>query len=281
MANQNGYSRNGYYRVKFKELRTTKNILMEKTSTQLKVFGLIGFPLGHSFSKKYFTEKFEKLGILKENIYELFELSDIQQFPELIKNQPNLGGLNVTIPHKQAIMPFLDGLDISAEKVGAVNVIKISPDGKLIGYNSDYYGFKTSLENYLKNVNFSNIKALVLGNGGAGKAVVAALIDLGIDYKTVSRTKSDENISYHEIPSLIADYQLIINCSPVGTYPKSDQCPDIPYKLLTPNHYLYDLVYNPLETLFLQKGKEQNTHTHNGLLMLHLQAEKAWEIWHK
>ncbi len=254
---------------------------MEKSVSQLKVFGLLGFPLGHSFSKKYFTEKFEKLGISEANIYELFELSDIQQFPEFLKNQANIGGLNVTIPHKQVVMQFLDGLDVSAEKVGAVNVIKLLPDGKLIGYNSDYYGFKTSLEAFLKNVNSTHIKALVLGNGGAGKAVVAALKDLGIDYKTVSRTKSAENISYDEIPALIPDYQLIINCSPVGTYPKSDQCPDIPYELLTPNHYLYDLVYNPIETLFLQKGKEQNAHTHNGLLMLHLQAEKAWEIWNE
>jgi shikimate dehydrogenase len=191
-----------------------------------------------------------------------------------------LGGLNVTIPHKQAIMPFLDGFDVSAEKVGAVNVIKILPDGKLIGYNSDYYGFKTSLENFLLNVPFEKIKALVLGNGGAGKAVVAALKDVGIAYKTVSRTKSEENINYDEISALIADYKLIINCSPVGTYPKNDQCPDIPYQLLTSNHYLYDLVYNPLETLFLQKGKERGAKIHNGLLMLHLQAEKAWDIWH-
>lgn len=252
---------------------------MEKLVPQTKTFGLLGFPLGHSFSKKYFTEKFEKLGILSTNIYELFELSDIQQFPEFLKNQNNIGGLNVTIPHKQAIMPFLDGLDDSAEKVGAVNVIKILPDGKLIGYNSDYYGFKTSLEDFLSQVSFHEIKALVLGNGGAGKAVVAALKDLEIEYKTVSRTKSNENISYDEIPALIADYRLIINCSPVGTYPKSDQCPDIPYEFLTPNHYLYDLVYNPLETLFLQKGNAQGAKTHNGLLMLHLQAEKAWEIW--
>jgi shikimate dehydrogenase len=252
-----------------------------QSTSNIKTYGLIGFPLGHSFSKKYFTEKFDKLGISESNVYELFELSDIQQFPELLKNHPNLGGLNITIPHKQAVMSFLDGFDVSAEKVGAVNVIKIASDGKLIGYNSDYYGFKTSLETFLENTNLSNIKALVLGNGGAGKAVVAALKELGIMYKTVSRTKSEENISYAEIPSLIADYQLIINCSPVGTYPKSDQCPDIPYELLTPNHYLYDLVYNPLETLFLQKGKEKNAHTHNGLLMLHLQAEKAWEIWNQ
>ena len=245
----------------------------------MNVYALIGYPLGHSFSKKYFTEKFENMGLSKTHEYKLFELPDIQEFPQLLKNEPNLKGLNVTIPHKQAVMPFLDGLDASAEKVGAVNVIKFMEDGRLIGYNSDYYGFKTSLEDFLSEVNIPSIKALVLGNGGAGKAVVAALKDLGITYKTVSRTKSEENISYDEILNLIADYQLIINCSPVGTYPKADQAPDIPYESLTENHYLYDLVYNPLETLFLQKGKEQGAKTHNGLPMLHLQAEKAWEVW--
>lgn len=219
------------------------------------------------------------MGLSETHEYKLFELPDIQEFPQLLKNETNLKGLNVTIPHKQAVMPFLDGLDASAEKVGAVNVIKFMEDGRLIGYNSDYYGFKTSLEDFLSEVNISSIKALVLGNGGAGKAVVAALKDLGIVYKTVSRTKSDENIGYDEIPALIADYHLIINCSPVGTYPKADQAPDIPYESLTENHYLYDLVYNPLETLFLQKGKEKGAKTHNGLPMLHLQAEKAWEVW--
>ena len=245
----------------------------------MNAYALIGFPLGHSFSKKYFTEKFEKMGLSETHEYKLFELLDIQELPQLLKNETNLKGLNVTIPHKQAVMPFLDSLDASAEKVGAVNVIKFMEEGRLIGYNSDYYGFKTSLEDFLSEVNMSSIKALVLGNGGAGKAVVAALKDLGIDYKTVSRTKSEENISYDEIPSLIADYQLIINCSPVGTYPKSEQCPNIPYESLTENHYLYDLVYNPLETLFLQKGKEKGAKIHNGLRMLHLQAEKAWEVW--
>jgi shikimate dehydrogenase len=252
-----------------------------QSDSNIKTYGLIGFPLGHSFSKKYFTEKFEKLGISETNIYELFELADIQNFPELVKNQPNLGGFNVTIPHKQAVMAFLDGLDESAEKVGAVNVIKHKADGQLIGYNSDYYGFKTSLEDFLVGIDATTIKALVLGNGGAGKAVVAALKDLRIGYKTVSRIKSEESISYEEIASLIADYQLVINCSPVGTYPKSDVCPAIPYELLTPKHYLYDLVYNPLETLFLQKGQAQGAKIHNGLLMLHLQAEKAWEIWNE
>ena len=220
------------------------------------------------------------MGLSGTHQYKLFELPNIQELPQLLKNEPNLKGLNVTIPHKQAVMPFLDGLDASAEKVGAVNVIKFMEDGRLIGYNSDYYGFKTSLEDFLSEGNVSSIKALVLGNGGAGKAVVATLKDVGIDYKTVSRTKSEDNISYDEIPALMADYQLIINCSPVGTYPKSDQCPDIPYESLTENYFLYDLVYNPLETLFLQKGKDQGAKTHNGLSMLHLQAEKAWEIWH-
>ncbi|GAB3524247.1 shikimate dehydrogenase family protein [Emticicia fontis] len=243
----------------------------------MNIYGLIGYPLGHSFSKKYFTEKFALIGIADNNAYELFELSDIQTFPELIKSQSDLKGLNVTIPHKQAVMPFLDGLDASAEKVGAVNVIKIGEGGKLIGYNSDYYGFKTSLEEFIP-AN-TPLKALVLGNGGAAKAVIAALNDLSISYKIVSRTKSDDTLGYEDLATEIGNYQLIINSSPVGTYPKADVCPDIPYEQLTSNHYLYDLVYNPVQTLFLQKGEEQGAKTHNGLKMLHLQAEKAWEIW--
>lgn len=217
------------------------------------------------------------MGIAANNAYELFELPDIKAFPQLIENQPNLKGLNVTIPHKQAVMPFLDGLDVSAEKVGAVNVIKIGEGGKLIGYNSDYYGFKTSLEEFIPAD--VQLKALVLGYGGAAKAVIAALNDLSIPYKIVSRTKSDDTLAYEDLATEIANYQLIINSSPVGTYPKADVCPDIPYEQLTANHYLYDLVYNPVQTLFLQKGEEQGAKTHNGLKMLHLQAEKAWEIW--
>ncbi|PLK42690.1 shikimate dehydrogenase [Emticicia sp. TH156] len=243
----------------------------------MNIYGLIGYPLGHSFSKKYFTGKFEQMGLADSHAYELFELPEIEQFPEIISNTPGLKGLNVTIPHKQAVTPFLDGLDASALKVGAVNVIKIASDGKLIGFNSDYYGFKTSLEEFIP-VNTA-LKALVLGNGGAAKAVIVALNDLSIPFRIVSRTKTDDTISYDDLKSEIDNYQLIINCSPVGTYPKSDVCPDIPYERLTANHYLYDLVYNPVQTLFLQKGEEQGAKTHNGLEMLHLQAEKAWEIW--
>jgi shikimate dehydrogenase len=243
----------------------------------MKIYGLIGYPLGHSFSKKYFTEKFQEMGIADTHAYELFELADIQAFPQLIASQPDLCGLNVTIPHKQAVMPFLDALDASAEKVGAVNVIKIGDGGKLIGYNSDYYGFKTSLEEFLP-AN-TTLKALVLGNGGAAKAVIAALSDLSIPYKIVSRSKSEDNLGYEDLAAEIDNYQLIINSSPVGTYPKADVCPDIPYEQLTAEHYLYDLVYNPVQTLFLEKGEKQGAKTHNGLKMLHLQAEKAWEIW--
>ncbi|RFS16321.1 shikimate dehydrogenase [Emticicia sp. C21] len=243
----------------------------------MNIYGLIGYPLGHSFSKKYFTEKFAQMGIADNNAYELFELPDIQAFPQLIESRPNLKGLNVTIPHKQAVMPFLDGLDASAEKVGAVNVIKIGEGGKLIGYNSDYYGFKTSLEEFIPAD--AALKALILGNGGAAKAVIAALSDLSIPYKIVSRTKSADALGYEDLTTEIGNYQLIINSSPVGTYPKADICPDIPYEQLTSNHYLYDLVYNPVQTLFLQKGEVQGAKTHNGLKMLHLQAEKAWEIW--
>jgi shikimate dehydrogenase len=243
----------------------------------MKIYGLIGYPLGHSFSKKYFTEKFEQMGISDTHAYELFELADIQSFPQLIASQPGLSGLNVTIPHKQAVMPFLDALDASAEKVGAVNVIKIGEDGKLIGYNSDYYGFKTSLEEFIPPN--TALRALVLGNGGAAKAVIAALNDLSIPYRIVSRSKSEDNLGYEDLATEIGNYQLIINSSPVGTYPKADVCPGIPYEQLTTEHYLYDLVYNPVQTLFLQKGEAQGAKTHNGLKMLHLQAEKAWEIW--
>lgn len=253
------------------------------------LFALIGFPLSHSFSKGYFTEKFKQMGLSDTHAYETLEIENIENFPQLLANHSNLCGLNVTIPHKLNVIQFLDGLDDSAKKVGAVNVIKFikseTEKTKLIGYNSDYYGFKKSLEEFFKISNLqspiSNLKALVLGNGGAAKAVYAALTDLGIAYKVVSRTKTEENLCYEDLTGVIADYQLIINCSPIGTYPKSEQCPNIPYELLTKNHFLYDLVYNPAETLFLQKGKAQGCAVQNGLPMLHYQAEKAWDIWNE
>ncbi len=250
----------------------------------MRVFALIGYPLTHSFSKKYFTEKFEREKI-ENSRYELLELPDYHDFPKLLKANTGLAGLNVTIPHKQNIIPFLDELDAaSAQRIRAVNTIKFLSDGKLKGYNTDYYGFRISLEQWLENLTLIPIqlKALVLGNGGAAKAVFAALTDLQIQYTIVSRQPEHLSaiISYHDLTAdVMAEHLLIINTSPVGTYPKTEECPAIPYELLGPNHLLYDLVYNPAETLFLKKGKEQGAQIHNGLPMLQLQAEKAWEIW--
>lgn len=247
----------------------------------MTLFGLIGYPLTHSFSKRYFTEKFKREGIA-DCRYELFELPDIQELLSVLTQNPTLKGLNVTIPHKLAVMPFLGALDASAQKVGAVNVIKIQSDGSLKGYNSDYYGFKQSIESWLPSQVIQNIRGLLLGDGGATKAVKAALTDIGIAYQTVSRQAVNGKLAYADLnEEIMATHHLIINCSPVGTYPQVNTCPDIPYQLLTPNHFLYDLVYNPDETLFMQKGALQGAATHNGLQMLELQAEKAWEIWNQ
>ncbi len=241
-------------------------------------YGLIGFPLSHSFSKKYFTQKFENEGISHAR-YDLFEIEDIQKLPNLIAQIPNLKGLNVTIPHKQTVLPFLTEIDEAAERIGAVNVIKILENGKLKGYNSDYYGFRISLEKMLGKV---KIKALVLGTGGASLAVRAALADLDIPYLLVSRSAGEKTLSYEQInKNLLLDYQLIINTTPLGMSPKTDNCPIIPYEFVGENHFFYDLVYNPETTLFMKKGFEKGAKVQNGLEMLHLQAEKAWEIWQK
>lgn len=242
----------------------------------MKKFGLIGFPLTHSFSKKYFTKKFEREGIT-DCQYDLYEMADVTESLPALLEMPGLRGLNVTIPHKQAVLPFLSRLDSSAEKVGAVNVIRIESDGSLTGFNSDYYGFRQSLEEWF--LVEEGGKALILGTGGASKAVVAALNDLGISHKMVSRTKTGDNLTYDELPGQLGDYKLIINCSPVGTYPRVDEAPALPYNELTAGHWLYDLVYNPAETLFMRRGLEHNAHVLNGHRMLVLQAEKAWEIW--
>ncbi|CAN5394374.1 shikimate dehydrogenase [soil metagenome] len=244
-----------------------------------RIFGLIGQTLKHSFSKNYFTEKFRKENI-QDCSYELFELENINFFSQLISDNLQLVGLNVTIPYKEQVIPYLTQLDASAEKVGAVNVIKINSDQSLTGFNSDYYGFKTSLENWIPQ--YKKPKALVLGTGGSSRAVFATLKDLGIKYISVSRNATDRSIDYQQLkkrPEILKEHLLVINTTPVGMYPKVDQAPELDYNLINSSHYLYDLVYNPTKTLFLEKGLIKGAKIKNGLEMLHLQAEKSWEIW--
>ena len=243
--------------------------------------GLIGKKLGHSFSKKYFQTKFEK-----ENIegweYDLYELSTAENLISLIENEVDLRGVNVTIPYKQDVIPLLDKIDEKASRIGAVNVIKIDKKGLKTGYNSDYYGFKHSLENWIKDHKPVNLSALILGTGGASKAVKVALEDLDIPFLFISRTNEGLTKSYEELnknPDLVDSHQLIINTTPLGMYPEVDTCPNIPYQRLTSSHFLYDLVYNPELTLFMKKGLEKKSRVKNGLEMLELQADKSWEIW--
>ena len=246
----------------------------------MRLFGLIGYPLTHSFSKKYFTDKFEKENI-KECAYELFEISNADQFTNLIVDHPEVVGFNVTIPHKQTIIPFLAKLDDSAKFVGAVNVIKKEASGDWVGYNSDYYGFMESLKRFLPR-HYDGYKALVLGTGGAAKAVLAALNTLNIKFIQVSREPKPGIIAYEDVLNdTIASHHIIINTTPLGMYPNVDSAPPLPYEAITSDHYLFDLVYNPAETLFLLKGKHRGAKTQFGLEMLHLQAEKAWEIWNQ
>ncbi len=238
-------------------------------------YGLIGYPLGHSFSKKYFDEKFSELN--STDSYNLFELQSLDEFTSVI-NSSQLKGLNVTIPYKKEVIPLLDNLDKSAKLVGAVNVINITKN-KLTGYNTDYPAFKKTLKKWLDN---TNIKALVLGTGGASRAVIAALNDLKIAHQIVSRTTSSNTITYHDLkthPKYLHDYKLIINTTPLGMSPEINSKPDIPYELLTSSHYLYDLVYNPEKTRFLAQGEKMGCTIKNGLEMLYLQAELAWHIW--
>lgn len=246
----------------------------------MRTFGLLGKKLSHSFSKKYFTEKFERENI-KETVYELFEIPSIDDFSQLIEHQESLKGLNVTIPYKMEVFPFLHEIDPAAARIGAVNVIKIQENKRLKGYNSDYYGFKLSLEKFL--AGNTNVKALILGTGGASKAVKIALEDLDIPYLYVSRhSEKPDILTYEQLDKeIFSSYHLIINTTPLGMYPLIETCPKLPYHLLGENHYLYDLVYNPENTLFMQKGAEKGAKTTNGLEMLYLQAEKSWEIWNE
>jgi len=248
----------------------------------MDLYGLIGFPLTHSFSKRYFTDKFIRESI-KESNYELFEMKDLSNLDELLKKEPNLRGLNVTIPFKKDVIAHLDDLDdASAERIGAVNTIKIFADGSTKGFNTDYYGFRQSLVEWLdrRGESCSNFKALVLGNGGAAKAVEVALQDLNMEYKVVSRQKNDDTLLYEELSEeIMGQYLLIINTTPLGMFPDVENCPSIPYQFVTKRHYLYDLIYNPAETMFLKNGGEKGAVLQNGLKMLELQAEKAWDIW--
>lgn len=247
----------------------------------MQKYGLIGYPLKHSFSIGYFNEKFRSENIDAE--YVNFEIPDINNFMEVIEQNPNLCGLNVTIPYKEQVIPFLDALDPDTAKIGAVNVIKIiRQKGKvrLVGYNSDIIGFAQSIQPLLQP---THKKALILGTGGSSKAVFHGLKNLGIESTFVSRTSGQSGIlAYEELtPEIMAEHTVIVNCTPVGMYPKVDFCPNIPYECLTPNHLLYDLLYNPNVTLFMKKGEAQGADTKNGLEMLLLQAFAGWEIWHK
>lgn len=263
----------------------------------MDTYGLIGFPLKHSFSAKFFTEKFRREEIDAE--YLNFEIEDIQEIRRIILFNQYLKGLNVTIPYKERVIPFLDGISPEARKIGAVNVIKVDRKPgdmyyyKLTGYNTDYIGFKQSLAPLLNHTSQVytpqsgafhrrplHKKALILGTGGASKAVAQALTDMQIEWKYVSRTPGNGRLTYNDLsPAVISGHALIINASPVGTFPETGHCPDIPYELLTPRHLLYDLIYNPEETLFLQKGKAQGAAIKNGREMLELQALAAWDIW--
>ena len=244
-------------------------------------FGLIGYPLGHSFSVKFFTDKFEKEQI--DATYNNFEIPNAEMLHEIVAQHPYLKGLNVTIPYKQAVMPLLDEISKEATAIGAVNVVQVKtqPDGTkyLKGYNSDSIGFCQSIRPLLRP---QHTRALVLGTGGASKAIVYGLKSLGITPQYVSRTPKEGMLSYKDLTAeVISKYKVIVNCSPVGMFPHVEECPNIPYEYLTTEHLLYDLVYNPLETIFLRKGSEMGAITKNGLEMLHLQALASWDFWHE
>ena len=244
----------------------------------MRLFGLIGYPLSHSFSKKYFTEKFEKEG-LTDCSYELFPIPSIDKLPEILKNYPELEGLNVTVPFKHLVLSYLHSVAGIPGELKACNCIKIE-GGKLSGYNTDYIGFEKSFTPLLKSY---HKKALLLGNGGATAAVKFILKKLKIDFDIVSRTIHDgATLTYKDIDDKsIKQNTIIINTTPLGMYPDADGCPDIPYQFISDEHLLYDLVYNPAKTLFLQRGEERGATIKNGGEMLVLQAEESWHIWNE
>lgn len=243
----------------------------------MKKLGLLGKNISYSFSRTYFKNKFENENI--NNIsYENFDIENIDLFPSIIKNTKGLKGLNVTIPYKEQVIPYLDKINKKAKAIGAVNTIRITKKGKLVGYNTDCYGFKNTLKPFIKE---NHKKALILGTGGASKAIAYSLNEMGISYQYVSRKLSDGiGFSYETLTEDdIVDNQIIINSTPLGTFPNIEECPNIPYHAISEKHILFDLIYNPEETRFLQQGKLNKATTINGLNMLRLQAEKAWSIW--
>lgn len=243
----------------------------------MNTYALVGKNIAYSFSRNYFKEKFKREGIT-DSQYINFDIQGLEQLPELLLTTPNVKGLNVTIPYKREIIPFLQTIDPTAEAIGAVNTIKITPQG-LIGFNTDCYGFTESLRPLLQP---HHTQALILGTGGASAAVAYALKQLGIAYRFVSRTPREGQLSYNQLtPEILQTHQLIINCTPLGTYPKVDEYPPIPYQYITSAHLLYDLIYNPPQTAFLAQGVQRGATTTNGQRMLELQAEKSWELWTK
>ncbi len=244
-------------------------------------FGLIGYPLDHSYSKAYFDEKFASEKITDAS-YELFPLEHLDHLPGLISSTHGIKGLNVTIPHKKKVMSYLDAIDPLASEAGAVNCIRIDRDGgevKLTGFNTDVYGFMQSLTPLLTD---QVRQALIFGSGGSSGAVRFALATLGIDFYVVSRSPGRGDLVYHDLaPEMIHESQLLINTTPCGMYPDVSSSPEIPYDAISSNHILFDLVYNPEQTAFLKKGQAQGARIQNGLKMLHKQAEKSWEIWNE
>ncbi len=244
----------------------------------MDIYGLLGYPLGHSFSRKFFLEKFDKEGI--EAGFENFELETAKEMLDVIDSRVDLKGFAITLPHKENIIPFLDECDKAIDHIGAVNCVKIKRDGEsftMKGYNTDIIGFEKSFREFLKP---EHNNALILGTGGASKAVAYVMHKLGIKYEVVSRRKTLTTLCYEDItPEKLAEVQVVINTTPLGMHPKVETCVDLPYEAVNEKHYFYDLVYNPLETLFLKKAKEQGAATKAGMDMLELQAEENWLIW--
>jgi shikimate dehydrogenase len=249
---------------------------MEKTESKIR-FGLIGKNIDYSFSKVYFTKKFKALK-LDHYTYENFDFQEISELENVLKNNQNIKGFNVTIPYKEAIIPYVSAMDAIAKEIGAVNTIKITTEG-IKGYNTDYYGFQKAIEPLLEN---HHTFALILGTGGASKAVAYVFKILGISYKFVSRKAENDQFSYSNLNQKILDkYTIIVNCTPLGTYPNMERKPEIPYQYISPKHLLFDLIYNPEKTTFLLAGEAQGAQIKNGETMLEQQAEKAWEIWNE